>query len=830
MALRLGDVAPNFSAPTTEGTIDFHQWLGNSWGVLFSHPADFTPVCTTELGTVARTKGEFEKRNVKVIAVSVDPLESHHGWVKDINETQAVRMNFPVIADENRRVAAAYDMMHPNGNGTATVRSVFVIGPDKKIKLTLTYPEETGRNFNEILRVIDALQLTARHRVATPADWQPGQDCIIWPVVPDTDAERLFPGGVRKLKPYLYFTPPPAINPNQALWEKGDFTRIAVGMKESGEALAKSFGITRGLKVLDLGCGDGTTAIPAAKLGADVLGVDIARNLVAAGNRRARELGLANCRFQEGDATHLRDLEDQSFDLVVSIFGAMFAPRPFEVAQAMVRVTRPGGRIILGNWIPGDPTLVAQLLKISSAYTPPPPEGFVSPMTWGIEGDVLERFAAAGVPKEDISFARETYTFNFAASPAELVAEFRKYYGPTMTAFEAAERNGRAADLQRELEALFLSRNQSPHPNTTTIPATFLRVTVAIKDGVRQSNRRHGELPAKPPPHAQLIEMATAHWISRVVYVAARLDLADRLDGEPKSAEELAGPTGTHAPSLYRLMRTLAHLGILSEDGGQRFTLTPLGEALKKNAPGSARATILTLASDWCANGFGELLYSVQTGKSGVEKYLGMPVFDWFGRNPEMASLFSETMVGVHGSEPAAVAAAYDFSRMKTIVDVGGATGNLLTTVLGRAPGARGILYDLPHVVRDAPALIQSRGLTDRITIDPGSFFERVPGDGDAYLLSHIIHDWSEAQCLTILGHCRRAMNPGSRLLLIEMVLPTGNAPHPGKVLDMMMLVGPGGQERTEQEYAALLGKAGFRLTRVVPTESAVSVVEAAPA
>ncbi len=324
--------------------------------------------------------------------------------------------------------------------------------------------------------------------------------------------------------------------------------------------------------------------------------------------------------------------------------------------------------------------------------------------------------------------------------------------------------------------------------------------------------------------------MATAHWNSRIVYVAAKLGLVDHLAGGPKTADELANLTGTHAPSLYRLMRTLAHFGILSEDGAKRFSLTPLGEALKKNAPGAARATILTLAGEWCANGFGELLDSVQTGKSGVEKYLGMPVFDWFGRNPEMASLFSETMVGFHGAEAMAVATAYDFSKMKTIVDVGGATGNLLTSVLSHAPGARGILYDLPHVLRDAPAMIQSRGLTDRITLEGGSFFESVPAGGDAYLLSHVIHDWSEAQCLTILGHCRRAMNPDGRLLLIEMVLPPGNAPHPGKVLDMMMLVGPGGRERTEQEYAALLAQAGFRLTRVVPTKSAASIIEAVPA
>src|SRR5262247_830558 len=205
------------------------------------------------------------------------------------------------------------------------------------------------------------------------------------------------------------------MNPNKALWEKGDFTRIAQSMRESGEAIARSLGITRGMKVLDLGCGDGTTALPEAKLGADVLGVDIARNLVEAGNRRAREQGLTNCKFQHGDASNLQDLKDHSFDLVVSIFGAMFAPRPFEVAKEMVRVTRPGGRIVMGNWIPGDPTLVAQILKISSAYSLPPPDGFVSPMTWGVESNVVERFGAAGVPKERISFLRDTYRFEIAS-------------------------------------------------------------------------------------------------------------------------------------------------------------------------------------------------------------------------------------------------------------------------------------------------------------------------------------------------------------------------------------------------------------------------------
>ena len=268
------------------------------------------------------------------------------------------------------------------------------------------------------------------------------------------------------------------MNPNKALWEKGDFTRIAESMRESGAALVAKLGITKGLTVLDLGCGDGTTAIPEAKLGANVSGVDIASNLVAAGNIRAKAEGLTNCTFQEGDATDLNGLKDESFDLVVSIFGAMFAPRPFEVAKEMVRVTRKGGRIVMGNWIPGDPTLVAQILKISSAYTPPPPEGFISPMLWGVENNVRERFENAGIAKENISFVRDTFTFSAPYSPTELVSNFKNYYGPTMNAFEAAEKNGKASELQHELEVLFNSQNKSTTANTTSIPATFLRVTV----------------------------------------------------------------------------------------------------------------------------------------------------------------------------------------------------------------------------------------------------------------------------------------------------------------------------------------------------------------
>jgi SAM-dependent methyltransferase len=270
------------------------------------------------------------------------------------------------------------------------------------------------------------------------------------------------------------------MNPNKALWEKGDFTRIAESMRESGELLVSRLGISPDLKILDLGCGDGTTALPEASLGADVLGVDIATNLVDAGNRRAKEAGLTNLTFQEGDASNLTELPDATFDLVVSIFGAMFAPRPFDVAKEMVRVTRPGGRIVMGNWIPGDPTLVAQLLKISSSYSPPPPEGFVSPVTWGIEKDVVERFGAAGVPNEKVSCERDTFVFNAPVPPTEFVAQFRDFYGPTMNAFEAAERSGRAEELFGELDALFNAQNQSPNKDATSIPATFLRVTVKV--------------------------------------------------------------------------------------------------------------------------------------------------------------------------------------------------------------------------------------------------------------------------------------------------------------------------------------------------------------
>ncbi|HAH10988.1 MAG TPA: methyltransferase type 11 [Alphaproteobacteria bacterium] len=269
------------------------------------------------------------------------------------------------------------------------------------------------------------------------------------------------------------------MNANKALWEMGDFTQLAATMRDSGDALVDGLGITPGLRVIDLGCGDGTTAIPAAQRGAHVRGIDIAANLVQAGRKRAGALNLANCTFEEGDASNLEAVEAGACDLLVTIFGAMFAPKPHDTAKEMVRVTKPGGRIVMGNWIPGDPTLVAQILKISSSYSPPPPEGFVSPMRWGVEADVIERFGAAGVPADRINFARETYHFKYAGPPRNFVDTFEGFYGPTMKAFEAAKANGRDGALRAELDALFAAQNKSTDPGRTLIPATYLQVTVS---------------------------------------------------------------------------------------------------------------------------------------------------------------------------------------------------------------------------------------------------------------------------------------------------------------------------------------------------------------
>jgi ubiquinone/menaquinone biosynthesis C-methylase UbiE len=270
------------------------------------------------------------------------------------------------------------------------------------------------------------------------------------------------------------------LSPNQALWEKGDFTAIAALMRQSGSAVVQSLRLNPSQRILDLGCGDGTTAVPLALLGNEVLGVDIARNLVDAGNQRVAELGLSHLKFQEGDACKLSALADHSFDLTLSMFGAMFAPKPFDVAKEMVRVTKPGGRIVMGNWIPNDPTsFVSQLLKISSQFTPPPPEGFISPMTWGVESHIVERFGQAGVPKEKISMVKDTFSFISPHTSDHIIETFRRFYGPTMNAYDAAQKNGLAPELHQQL--LELAKSQAKTTSAgTTITATYLRVTVGL--------------------------------------------------------------------------------------------------------------------------------------------------------------------------------------------------------------------------------------------------------------------------------------------------------------------------------------------------------------
>ena len=337
----------------------------------------------------------------------------------------------------------------------------------------------------------------------------------------------------------------------------------------------------------------------------------------------------------------------------------------------------------------------------------------------------------------------------------------------------------------------------------------------------------HHEQDAPPPPHVQVVQMASSLWVSRLLYLAAKLGLADLVASGTNTPQAIAAKTKTHERSMQRVLRALGCIGIVEQKPDGTIAMTELGDTLRSDHPGKARSTVLMVGGPWMWQSWGEFEYSVATGKTATEKVLGMPAFDYLAKHPDQASIFNEAMVGIHGQEPAAVAEAYDFSGFGTVVDVGGGTGNLIAAILKKYPQPAGVIYDLPHVVKEAPGFLKTLGVADRVKTEAGSFFERVPPGGDAYVLSHVIHDWSEEQCLTILGHCRKAMKPGAKLLIVEMVLPDGNEPHPGKMLDMVMLTVPGGEERTASEYRELLGKAGFRMNRVVPTASAVGVVEA---
>lgn len=334
--------------------------------------------------------------------------------------------------------------------------------------------------------------------------------------------------------------------------------------------------------------------------------------------------------------------------------------------------------------------------------------------------------------------------------------------------------------------------------------------------------------PPALPPHMQVIQMATAYQLSRAVYTVATLGIADLLVAGPRPTDDLARQTKVEASALYRVLRALAMHGLFTETAPRTFALTPLGHTLKSGAPGAVRPTVMALAGQWMWDSWREFPYSVQTGKPGADKALGMPIFDYLAKHPDQADLFNDTMIGFHGPEYEAVARAYDFSSLRTLADIGGGTGSLLSAILRANPKLSGILFDLPHVTAAAATSLSRLNLSSRVTIVPGSFFDSVPA-ADAYTMSHIIHDWDKPKCLQILANCRKA-SPKAKVLIIEMVVPPGDTPHPSKMLDLIMLNGPGGQERTAEEYGQLLSEAGYRLARIVPTDSPVSVVEGVPA
>jgi hypothetical protein len=327
------------------------------------------------------------------------------------------------------------------------------------------------------------------------------------------------------------------------------------------------------------------------------------------------------------------------------------------------------------------------------------------------------------------------------------------------------------------------------------------------------------------PANVRVFEMAAAAVPSRAVWLAAEIGVADHVDGEPRPVEALAAATGTHADTLYRVLRLLAAHGVFSEHDGRAFSHTEMSRTLRSDHPAKTRAAVRMFGMDGMYRAFGALQTSLAAGRPAWDAAMGEPVFEWFSHEPHAAALFNDAMIGIHGGEPPAVAAAYPFAG--TIVDVGGGSGNMIVNVLRQHPQARGVVFDMPHVVAEAKARLEAEGLSGRARVEPGSFFDGVPAGADLYILSHIIHDWDEARCVRILEHCRAAKAPGGKVLLVEMVVTPPNVPHPAKLLDLVMLAVPGGRERTPDEYRDLLAKAGLRLTRIVPTPSPVSIIEA---
>lgn len=325
--------------------------------------------------------------------------------------------------------------------------------------------------------------------------------------------------------------------------------------------------------------------------------------------------------------------------------------------------------------------------------------------------------------------------------------------------------------------------------------------------------------------HQQLDQMITGFWTSQAIYAAAKLGIADHLKDGPKTVRELAGATSTNSDALYRLLRALASVGVFTEDESRHFSLTPLAELLRSDVAGSKRALAI-MSGDWVFRAWAEIDYSICTGKVAFDKVFGKAVFDYLGDHPDKASIFDAAMVGVHGREANSILDAYDVSVFGVVADIGGGNGSQLTEILKKHTRMRGILFDLPHVIERAKQRLRVLGLLDRCKLVSGSFFDAVPEGADAYVLRHIIHDWDEEKCLTILRNCHRVMRPANKLLVIESVIPPGNEPFVGKFLDLQMLLIPGGKERTENEYRTMFERAGFELSRIVPTGTEVSIVE----
>lgn len=327
------------------------------------------------------------------------------------------------------------------------------------------------------------------------------------------------------------------------------------------------------------------------------------------------------------------------------------------------------------------------------------------------------------------------------------------------------------------------------------------------------------------PPNVRVFELAAAMVVARALWVAAELGVADHLDHDPRPVDDLAAATGAHAGALYRVLRLLATVGICREQEDRRFTQTEMSATLRSDHPTHTRSAVRMLGSEPMWRSFGAMRAVLDTGRTGWSEALGEPIFDWMGRHPQDAALFNDAMIGIHGGETPAVAAAYRFSG--TVIDVGGGSANMMVHILREHPGVQGVVFDLPRVADAAQRRLKDEALDGRCAVQSGSFFEAVPEGGDAYVLSHIIHDWDEERCIRILENCRTARKPGGKVLIVEMVVPPPNEPHPAKMLDLVMLTIPGGQERTADEYRSLLSKAGLELLHIIPTHSPVSIVEA---